>query len=116
MPWRPRQVEKVMYQMASPTTVGPPGPSTSTTWQDTRGCGLKKAAPKSSGVAFTASGSRSYSASSRTKASIRPTSAGRAARTRQAVAREDPTGGVAGGPAGGGAADGGPAVGGAADG
>src|SRR4051794_17330860 len=81
MPWAPSQVEKLTKYTAKPTTS--PCASSTATRQCTRGDGPNSAVRKDSSVATTASGSRSYDASSRTSARTTGTSSGVAARIKE---------------------------------
>ena len=77
IPWRPVHVENVTNQTATPTTA--PSPA-SARWAKTLGSGPNRAVVSIASVVSTASGSRSYRASSSMRWRIVGTSSGRAGR------------------------------------
>src|SRR5476649_624408 len=80
MPWRPTHVEKLRNHNAKPAMTGPSSPGCSAIRPNNAARWSNSAAWRPACVATTASGSRSYAASSRINAKIVGTSSGRAGR------------------------------------
>src|ERR1700730_17797919 len=83
MPWRPANVEKLTNHAAKPAT----SPFHSAISQNSRGLLPNSASATSASVARTSCRSFSYSASSRTSATTRPASSGRARRIVSVIVR-----------------------------